>query len=66
MLIKVSMKNFREYVTVKEAAKVLGVSPVTLRRWDSAGKLESRRHPINGYRLYDRKILQNLLEAINA
>jgi hypothetical protein len=25
-----------------------------LRRWDEAGKFKARRHPINGYRLYDR------------
>ena len=29
-----------------------GVSKDTLRRWDRAGKLEARRHPITGYRLY--------------
>ena len=39
-------------VTIKEAAGVLGVSEVTLRRWDEAGKFPARRHPINGYRLY--------------
>jgi len=41
-------------VTIKEAASLLGVSEPTLRRWDDAGKFKARRHPINGYRLYDR------------
>jgi excisionase family DNA binding protein len=41
-------------LTIKEAAEVLGVSQPTLRRWDEAGKFPARRHPINGYRLYDR------------
>ena len=59
------MKTFQEYLTVKQAAKVLGVSPITLRRWGNTGRLESRRHPINGYRLYDRKALGRLLEKIN-
>jgi len=41
-------------ITIKEAASILGVSEPTLRRWDDAGKFKARRHPINGYRLYDR------------
>ncbi|MBI3552705.1 MAG: MerR family DNA-binding transcriptional regulator [Elusimicrobia bacterium] len=59
------MKTFEQYLTVKEAAKVLGVAPITLRRWDRTHRLESRRHPINGYRLYDPKMLTKLLEKIN-
>lgn len=59
------MKTFDQYLTVKQAARVLGVAPITLRRWDKTGRLESRRHPINGYRLYDRKSLSRLLEKIN-
>ena len=41
-------------LTIKEAARLLGVSEPTLRRWDELGKFTARRHPINGYRLYDR------------
>jgi excisionase family DNA binding protein len=41
-------------ITIKQAARMLGVSEPTLRRWDEAGKFTARRHPINGYRLYDR------------
>lgn len=43
-----------EVLTIKDAARVLGVSEPTLRRWDEQGKFRARRHPINGYRLYDR------------
>lgn len=43
-----------EVITIKQAALLLGVSEPTLRRWDEAGKFTARRHPINGYRLYDR------------
>lgn len=43
-----------DIITIKEAAQLLGVSEPTLRRWDEAGKFTARRHPINGYRLYDR------------
>jgi molybdopterin-binding protein len=35
------------YVTLGEAAKMLGVSADTLRRWDRAGKLRTRRDERN-------------------
>lgn len=41
-------------ITIKEAARLLGVSEPTLRRWDVLRKFPARRHPINGYRLYER------------
>lgn len=42
------------FVTVKEAAALLGVSAATLRNWDRQGKLSARRHPVNKYRMYAR------------
>lgn len=53
---KVAHKAFRrkkKYLSTKEAAQLVGVSPKTLRRWDNAGKLKAIRHPINHYRLYE-------------
>ncbi len=50
-----------EYLTVAQAAEVLGVSPSTLRNWDRTGKLKAARHPINDYRLYRREDLEGLL-----
>ncbi len=47
-------EDLSEILTIKEAARLLGVSEPTLRRWDELGKFVARRHPINGYRLYDR------------
>jgi DNA-binding transcriptional MerR regulator len=41
-------------ITIKEAALLLGVSEPTMRRWDELRKFPARRHPINGYRLYER------------
>ncbi len=40
------------YITIKKAAKLLHVTPLTLRNWDKAGKLKPYRHPLNKYRLY--------------
>ena len=57
------MINFKEYLTVKDAAEYLGVTIMTLHRWDAAGKLSPRRHPINNYRLYKRSELKLLLKT---
>jgi len=56
--------DLSEYLTVGEAAEFLGVSPSTLRNWDRAGKLNPRRHPVNGYRLYVKVELERLLKTI--
>lgn len=53
-----------EYLTVQEAASTLGVSSSTLRNWDRAGKLRALRHPFNGYRLYLRTELENVLKHV--
>lgn len=39
-------------VSIGEAAKALGVKPITLRRWEQAGKIEVERTP-SGHRRYD-------------
>lgn len=56
-------------LTIKAAAELLGVSQQTLRRWDNAGKLRAKRHPMNGYRLYPRDqvlILKRMISAEGA
>lgn len=58
------MVNFKGYIKVKEASGVLGVSVMTLHRWDAKGKLKPFRHPINRYRLYKKQELENLLKKI--
>ena len=58
------MKNLKDYITVKEAAEILGVSPLTLRRWDKAGKLRSYRNPVNNYRLYRKEELKLFLKRV--
>lgn len=40
------------YLTIKEAAQLVGVTPLTLRNWDRDGKLKAYRNPINNYRVY--------------
>ncbi len=59
------MTNFKGYLTVKQAAEFLGVTVMTLHRWDAAGKLKALRHPINHYRLYKRSDLEKLLKTVS-
>jgi site-specific DNA-methyltransferase (adenine-specific) len=54
----------KDYMTVKEAAEILGVNPETLRRWDRAGKLKAKRNPMNNYRLYSVQEIENLKKQI--
>jgi site-specific DNA-methyltransferase (adenine-specific) len=51
-------------ITIKDAAAILGVSEMTLRRWDKSGKFKARRHPINNYRFYRRAEVVKLLKLI--
>lgn len=41
-----------KYLSIKEAAKLLKVSVLTLRNWDKKGVLTAYRHPVNNYRVY--------------
>ena len=56
----------KKYLTIKQAAQLIGVTPLTLRNWDKKGKLAAIRHPINNYRVYDLSDLENFLIKIEA
>lgn len=49
-------------ITIKEAAKMLGVTTLTLRNWDKTGKLKPMRHPMNNYRVYKMETIETLLK----
>lgn len=66
MVADVKPLNLGDYLTVGEAATTLGVSRSTLRNWDKAGKLKPYRHPVNDYRLYNRKELEALLREVQS
>ena len=59
------MRNLQDYLTVGEAAHLVGVSPRTLRAWDRAGKLKAARNPMNRYRLYRREDLERFLTRLS-
>jgi len=52
------------YITVTQAAKILDVSPLTLRNWDKNGKFKARRHPMNNYRVYKIEDIETLIREI--
>lgn len=54
-----------KFLSIGQAAEVLGVSKETLRRWDKAGKFNSSRHPINNYRVYTEAQVQQLLQELS-
>ena len=54
----------KAYLTVKEVARLLGVTPLTVRNWDARGKLTAHRHPMNNYRLYKTTDIENLLKEL--
>lgn len=63
---EITQESIHAYLTVGEAASMLGVSKSTLRNWDRVGKLKAFRHPVNGYRLYRREELEALLKKVRA
>jgi MerR family copper efflux transcriptional regulator len=52
------------YITIKQASKILGVTPLTLRNWDKNGKLKAFRHPMNNYRVYKIEDLELVINEI--
>jgi DNA (cytosine-5)-methyltransferase 1 len=56
----------KKYLTIKEVAKILGVTPLTLRNWDKKGKLRALRNPINNYRVYKTEEIDLFLRKIES
>ena len=56
----------KKYLTIKEVAKILGVTTLTLRNWDKVGKLKAYRNPINNYRVYKPEEIDLFLRRIES
>lgn len=54
----------QKYINIKKAAKILHVTPLTLRNWDKTGKLKAYRNPVNGYRTYRLDQLEAFLRQL--
>ena len=56
----------KKYFTIKETAKIIGVTPLALRNWDKNGKLKAYRNPINHYRVYKPEEIELFLRKIES
>jgi DNA (cytosine-5)-methyltransferase 1 len=54
----------KKYLSIKEAAGMLGVTTLTLRNWDKRRILTAYRNPINNYRVYRIDQLELFLRKI--
>ena len=54
----------KKFLTVREVARLLGVTPLTVRNWDQRGKLSAYRHPMNNYRLYKTEDVEELMKGL--
>lgn len=59
------MTAANEFLLVKQAARLLGISANTVRAWAKSGKLQEYRHPVNNYRLFKKKDVERLLDEID-
>ncbi len=58
------VETLQDYVRIKEAARLLGVSAATIRNWGRSGKIKIHRHPLNDYRLFKRADIEDLITAV--
>jgi excisionase family DNA binding protein len=60
------MTRVNEYVTIADAARIVGVSQNTLRQWAESGTIPVRRNPANGYRLFRKQDLEAFLRSLES
>ncbi len=53
----------KKWYTISEAAKYLGVSPDTLRRWEKAEKIPAPKRTAGGARRYSKELLDQILSG---
>lgn len=58
-------QSVETFLSIRQAAEILGISTETLRRWDNSGKFPSSRHPINNYRIYTLEQVKALKRKID-
>lgn len=54
----------KKFLTVREVARLIGITPLTVRNWDQKGKLIAYRNPVNNYRLYKVEDVEVLMRQI--
>ena len=53
-----------KYLSIQAAARLLNVTPLTLRNWDKKGTLSAYRNPVNNYRVYRQDQIDLFLRKI--
>ncbi len=56
--------KFNDYMNASEAAEFLGVTKMTLYRWEKIKRVKVYRNPINNYRMYKKEDLEEILKEI--
>jgi DNA (cytosine-5)-methyltransferase 1 len=56
----------KDYLSLAEAAEIIGKSKETLRRWDKEGILNAVREPVSNYRMYHKNDVAQLLGSLFA
>lgn len=54
--------NKVKLLRIKQAAELLGIAPLTLRRWDESGRLKAIRIGSRGDRRYEKRKLMELIK----
>ena len=54
----------KKYLSVSEVAKLMGITPLTVRNWDKKGALVAYRNPVNNYRMYRIEDVEALMKQI--
>ncbi len=57
------MQEEKKWYTISQAAKYLGVSSDTLRRWEKAGKISAPKRTAGGARRYSKELLDQILNV---
>lgn len=58
------MKNFKDFLGIKAASRMLGVNDDTLRLWCENGRMKHKRHPINGYYLFLKEDIDDIIKSL--
>jgi excisionase family DNA binding protein len=54
------MANDNSFLTITEAARMVGVSAKTIVRWEKSGKVRRSKRDFRGWRVFDEKDLKKL------
>jgi DNA-binding transcriptional MerR regulator len=52
-------------LTITEAAEMVGVTPKTIMRWETTGKVKKAKRDWRGWRFYDSDDIEELIEFHN-